>query len=308
MRRRLSVLSAGVLLLLCGGLWATPTTEWQGTDARASFPPNAARVAGRHVPNLKWARAVSREDTAPVPGGLGAGTLYKAGALRVTSRAELSTSMIVHSQGIGVSNWLFTTATNRTERTVEVVGIYLGWSASLGIFDWSCEVDHPCPNGSTGASWQWTREFNNLSCYFAPGDDGGGHMHDLLSYVNKSVRRGDGVELPAPVANWRNSVLLLNQCTGEWDMVYRHDFRAAQRDCSVDQFACGWWGPIIETFQTDPQEVIPELGFVGTALRHDRSWSVLGPAETDFTGPSAPWTLFHIQPNRSWGVGSFTTP
>jgi hypothetical protein len=102
--------------------------------------------------------------------------------------------------------------------------------------------------------------------------------------------------------------VLLNRCTGEWDMVYRHDFLAAQRDCSVDQSTCGWWGPIIGTFQADPQEVIPELRFLGTTLRYDNSWSVLGPAETDFTGPSAPWTLFHIQPNRSCGVGSFTTP
>jgi hypothetical protein len=305
MRHR-SLLSAGVLVMLCGGVAATQTTEAPATDARRRFPPNEARVKGGRVPNLKWLRAASTGSTAPVPGGLGAGTLYRAGTLRVTSRAELATSMIVHPQGIGVSNWLFTTATNRTELTVEVVGIYLGWTASLGVFDWSCQPDHPCPNGSTVPSWQWTRELNTLSCYFARGDDDGGHVHDLLSYVNKSARRGDGVELPANVANWRNSVLLVNQCTGEWDMVYRHDFRATQRDCSADQFACGWWGPIIETFQPDPQEVIPELGFVGTTLRHDRSWSMLGPAETDFTGPSAPWTLFHIQPNHSWTAGSFT--
>jgi hypothetical protein len=110
---------------------------------------------------------------------------------------------------------------------------------------------------------------------------------------------------PAPVANWRNSVLLLNHCTGEWDMVYSHNFRAAQRDCSAEQFQCGWWGPIIETFTPTPQPPIPELGFVGSALRHDNQVSPLGQADTFFSGPDVPWTLFHIDPNRSWGVGSF---
>jgi hypothetical protein len=59
----------------------------------------------------------------------------------VTSRAELYTQMIVHPNGIAVPNWIFTTATNRTELTIEVVGIYIGAIAALGVFDWSCQPD-----------------------------------------------------------------------------------------------------------------------------------------------------------------------
>jgi len=73
-------------------------------------------------------------ETPPVPGGLGAGTIYKQGALQITSRAELFTQMIVYPNGINVPNWIFTTATNRTEKTIEVVGIYIGTGASLGLF------------------------------------------------------------------------------------------------------------------------------------------------------------------------------
>ena len=56
-----------------------------------------------------------------------------------------------------------------------------------------------------------------------------------LSYINRSHRRGNGIAPPAPAPNWTNSVLLLNRCTDEWDLVYSHDFRADQRDCSDEK-------------------------------------------------------------------------
>jgi len=213
--------------------------------------------------------------------------------------------MIVHPNGIDVPNFIFTTATNRTELTVEVVGIYIGTGAALGIFDWSCLPGYPCLNGSTVPSWQWTTDFTDLSCYYRVGDDGGGHTHNLLSYVNRSHRRGNGTEPPSPVPNWTNSVLLLNRCTDEWDLVYSHVFRAAQRDCSADS-GCGWWGPIVETFNDSPQPLINELGFLGSSLRYDNKVSPLSTADTVFSQPNPPWLVFHIEPNRSWGVGSFT--
>jgi hypothetical protein len=293
------------LLVFCLYVPSEGTTppDQASVDARAAFPPSVARVGGRSLPSLKRLRVETRL-TPPVPGGLGAGTIYREGALRVTSRAELYTKMIVHPNGIDVPNWLFTTATNRTEKTVEVVAIYIGSSASLGVFDWSCSPDFPCPNGATEPSWQWTRDIVGLGCYYAAADDGGGHLHDLLTYVNRSSKRG-GDAVPAHVPNWRNAVLLLNQCTGEWDMVYRHDFRADQKDCSVGQ-DCAWWGPIIETFNDDPQPAVPELGFVGSTLRYDNSQSQLGPDDTEWSMPWTPWIVFHLDPNRSWGVGSFT--
>lgn len=298
--------SAVVIWLLYAAAGATTSQSTAGfVDARPHFPPSAAQVHGRGIPKLSTLRAGFLE-TPPVPGGIGAGTVYRQGSLQVTSRAELYTQMIVHPTGIAVPNWIFTTATNRTELTIEVVGIYIGTGAALGVFDWSCLPGYPCPNGSTGPSWQWTRDFTDLSCYYAVGDDGGGHLHNLLSYVNRSHRRGNATAPPAPVPNWTNSVLLLNHCTDEWDLVYSHDFRAAQRDCSADDFACGWWGPIIETFNDDPQPPINELGFLGSALRYDNKVSSLGPVETFFAAPSPPWILFHIVPNRSWGAGSFT--
>jgi hypothetical protein len=301
-----AVLKRLVILALSVPAFGAGQPETGFVDARQRFPPSAARAGGREVPNLARLR-VATQQTPPVPGGLGAGTVYRQGALRVTSRAELWTQMIVYPDGIAAPNWIFTTATNRTELTVEVVGIYIGTSAALGVFDWSCLPAYPCPNGETMPSWQWTQDLNGMSCYFQSGDDGGEHVHDLLSYRNRSQKRGADSMPPAPIANWRNSVLLLNACTGDWDLVYSHDFRADQRDCSADQFQCGWWGPIIETFNDTPQPPIAELGFVGSVLRYDNAVSLLGPADTFFSSPFTPWVLFHIDPNRSWGVGSYVS-
>jgi hypothetical protein len=291
-------------LYTAAGAAIAPQSTQATVDARPNFPPSAAHVGRRVVPNLAALRAGFLE-TPPVPGGIGAGTLYSQRSLRVTSRAELYTQMIVHPTGIGVANFIFTTATNRTELTIEVVGIYIGTGAALGVFDWSCLPGYRCPNGSTEPSWQWTRDLNELPCYYRAGDDGGGHVQNLLSYVNRSQRQGNDVAPPAPVENWRNSVLLLNHCTNEWDLVYSHSFRAAQKDCSVDS-SCGWWGPIIETFNDDPQPSINELGFFGSTLRYDNQVSSLSPVDTLFSLPNPPWFLFHIDPNRSWAAGSFT--
>jgi hypothetical protein len=297
--------SAVLVFSLYASAGATDPQSTQGlVDARLNFPPSAAHVGGRAVPNLAGLRAGFLK-TPPVPGGIGAGTLYNQRALQVTSRAELYTQMIVQPNGIDVPNFLFTTATNRTEKTIEVVGIYLGAGASLGIFDWSCLPDYPCSNGSAEPSWQWTRDLNQLPCYYTVGDDGGGHFHNLISYLNRSQKRGNEIAPPAPVENWRNSVLVLNHCTHEWDLVYSHGFRAAQKDCSADS-SCGWWGPIIETFNDNPQPPINELGFLGSTLRYDNQVSSMTPADTSFSPPNPPWVLFHIDPNGSWGVGSFT--
>ena len=282
---------AVVLSTLCQSAADDATDD--GVDVRRDFPPERAVVKGRAVPSLAGHPQTGMVGP-PVPGGLGAGVIYAPGALPVLSRAELYTGMIVYPEGIAVPNWLFTTATNRTEKTAEVVGIYIGTGASLGVFDWSCTADDPCPNGEVGASWQWTRDLNELGCYYASGDDGGGHARNLLYYRNRSRRHG---------TRWTNSVLLRNQCAGHWDLVYLHDFRGEQRDCSIDN-QCGWWGPILETFNDDPQPTIKELGFLDTRLRHDNEWSALAPDETGFVYPPPQWPLQHIVPNGSWTAGN----
>src|SRR5881628_1487570 len=73
---------------------------------------------------------------------------------------------------------------------------------------------YPCPNGSTGPSWQWTRDLNDLSGYYVKEDDGGSHLHDLLSYINKTQRRGkeEGRPASARARAYINSILKDARC------------------------------------------------------------------------------------------------
>ena len=143
-----------------------------------------------------------------------------------TNRAELSTQMIVHPTGIDVPDWIFTTATNRTEKTVEVVGIYIGADASLGVFDWSCSVEDPCPSGSIVPDWQWTRDLTELPCYYAMADDGGGHVvHESAPSGSRKPWRIRSSNPPAARAVYTGSSSRPS---------YRANSRIASRSGSID--------------------------------------------------------------------------
>ena len=262
----------------------------------------------RSLTELRKENAMMRglmPDDMPVPGGVGAGILYKNGSLQVLDSAQLHTKLFVHPNGLnpsGYLDWLFTPATNRTDSPVEVVGIYRSKQeqGSLGIYGRSCSEAYPCPNGSTVNDWQRFWLFSELECNMTEMVDQGGHLQTIIQYANNSEKLDQ--ENP-PL--WRNRVYLWNFCTEEWDLLYEHQYRENKRDCSLDNITCGWWGPILETFGDYPQPQINELGFQDTLLYHDGTWSELSPSETTFEEPVSPWILFHLDPNRGYGVGNY---
>jgi hypothetical protein len=69
------------LLYIATGTTA-PQSPAGSADSRTQFPPSAAQVHGRRVPKLSTLRSGSFE-TPPIPGGIGAGTLYRQGSLQV---------------------------------------------------------------------------------------------------------------------------------------------------------------------------------------------------------------------------------
>ena len=57
---------------------------------------------------------------------------------------------------------------------------------------------------------------------------------------------------------------------------------------------------------------IGELGYEDALLYHDGTWSILAPPETQFRDPEnpswgslTPWQLFHLESNRSYGLGNW---
>jgi len=312
--------SPGTLLeLTSGGCFSIrdvrgkPIKQQQKLAASPVTPPSLLELRRQRLMKPGF-RAL--QGDMPPPGGIGVGTTYRVGAIQANDSSELHTKMFVQPGGINPSNsgldWLFTTATNRTQQGVEVAGIYFQNSpnGSLGIFDWSCSSNSPCdvaPEPVTGPSWIWVTDFTNLTCNIKRTLDQGGHLQNVIQYVNKTSKLNNDTP---PL--WKNAVFLWNSCDNKWDLVWEHRYKSDQADCSTDN-GCGglgWWGPILETFASESGEEFPEineLGFEQSAILHDGIWSDLSPAETNFDYPAFPWMLFHLDSNRGYGVGNHVT-
>jgi hypothetical protein len=283
----------------------SPTETTQTSESALSARNN--RNARLSPPNLKTQRkehrherphveksTSSRISDSPVPGGLGAGVSFQTGALKVQQSATLYTHMVVYPEGLGqLPNWLYTTSTNRTEKGVEVVGMYINGPGAIGVFDWSCSVEDPCSNGSTSPSWIWAHDFASQPCQIANLKDGRGIEHESMYYANTTRLVGD---------TWTNEVTFWNYCTNDWDLVYSHNYHGSQKDCSFDS-SCGWWGPIIENFfPLDDTTPLPELGFFETSLVHDGTSSRLPESETSWSAPPTNWDVCYRFANSSWST------
>jgi hypothetical protein len=137
--------------------------------------------------------------------------------------------------------------------------------------------------------------------------DQGGHAQKQLYYANHSDRLDNG---SPPL--WKSAVYVWNYCDSAWDLAWEHSYRQDKLDCSVAGSTCAWWGPSIEIFGDAMYPQIGELGYEDALLYHDGTWSQLAPPETQFRDPTnpswgalTPWQLFHVQPNRSYGVGNW---
>ena len=127
-------------------------------DTRSEFlPADAQRTGLQGIEKL-------------VPGRIAVGTAYSPNQLVALNSGRLHTRMFVYPGGIqpdGPLPFIFTTATSRVNRGLEIVGIYKGGRADagqLGLYAWPCLPDYPCPDGETDPGWQWFRDFSTLNC------------------------------------------------------------------------------------------------------------------------------------------------
>lgn len=274
-----------------------------GTKAFSKKLPDLADL--RRQQRLK---VETKSNDPPIPdsgqAGVAAGITYATGQLQALETAALYTKMFIHPDGIdptlATGDWyLFTVATNRTEKCVEFYALYWDDTQNLGLFDWSCSPEYPCQDGMTGPSHQKILDFSDSECNMTQLVDGDCNLQTAVYYANIS-RKLDNQDPPL----WENVVYLWNYCTESWDEFYSHEFRANQKDCSLDS-SCGWWGPILETPGNMP--MIKTLGFQDTRLIHDGTVSELTRGEAYFTTPPAQWPLLYRDQNRSFTVGNYTT-
>jgi len=269
-------------------------------DIRQEFPANEVTTAS--LQTLRGGQAPAGTPD-PNPGDW-AGTTYENGDLAALTQGSLYTVMAIHGDGIAnlpTSGWVFTTSTNRTEKGVEVVGVYDPGSylkGKIGIFDWSCSASYPCTGGYTSPAWIWQYDFSSFNCNITTETNGSTHYRKFM-YYNNSATKKDSQNPPL----WENKVLLWNYCGSTWNTIYTHQYRVNQVDCRNG--TCGWWGPILEIPTSGTETTMWELGFKDTWLLHDGTWSALPESETDFSGPLAPWQLFYRVANRTWFMGNW---
>lgn len=283
-----------------GTLWE-PYTEVCADvrDVREEFLPSQATQSN------------NKDDLVdlPVPGGMAVGTTYR--ELPALDSGRLHTKMFVHPDGLqqdGDLPLLYTTSTSRVHHGLEVIGIY--WRnyvnfGRLGLWAWPCLPDYPCPDGKTSPGWQFLTAFSNVPCNITHDVDQGGHAQKVLYYANHT----DKLDNETPPL-WKSAMYLWNYCDGAWDLAWEHTYREDKVDCSIEGSGCGWWGPSLETFGDDPYPQIAELGYEDSLLFHDGEWSELRWPEAGFRDPAewatnTPWQLFHLDPNRSYGVGNW---
>ena len=277
--------------------------------------PNLAELRRAYGHPMLTGGGVPRVKTdMPVPGGIGTGITYTVGQLQATRGANLSATMYVQPNGLNPStrglDWLFNTATNRTDDTLEIVAIYnQAGPGSLGVFDWSCSGAWPCAGNVTTPSWMYSTPMSALSCYITQTKDKGGFAESAMQYRN--MTSGDGA------GNWLNTAFLRNYCGNTWDIIYSHAYAGTLMDCSLNN-SCGWWGPIFETFPSTSGGGIPAInrvGFAALILNHNNMSSKLTdngingvPGLTSFSYPISPWRLYFINPNRDYVAGNYVAP
>jgi hypothetical protein len=269
-------------------------------------------VQGDFLPQPQKLTAVHSD--APVPaGGMAAGIAYTPEQLVARDSGRLHTRMFVYPDGLerdaALPFWLYATATSRIDDGLELLAMYSEDQAAgyLGLYAWTCLPDFPCPNGDTARDWQWSRAMPELSCNITHVVDQGGHAQKQLYYANHSDRL-DNASPPL----WKSAVYLWNYCDSAWDLAWEHLYRQDKDDCSVPGATCAWWGPSIEIFGEVMYPQVGELGYEESLLYHDGTWSLLAPPETQFRDPTnpswgalTPWQVFHLEPNRSYGVGNW---
>lgn len=264
--------------------------------------PNLAELRSeRHHAMLPSRLAAA--STVPASNGIGTGITYQPGQLPATQGATLSATMIIDEFGLEPStdglDWIITTATNRTQDSLEIAAIYnQGNPGVLGIFDWSCSETSPCDGGITDPAWTFTMDMSNLSCNKPVYRMHDGLRHQLMNYRNVTLQTAGG---------WTNNAYLWDVCGRSWDWIYTHDYTGPLEDCSINN-DCAWWGPIIEAFPAangDPLPQIDQLGFQDVRLVADNGIAHMTAASptNGFTYPPAPWQLLFLDTHHNFTVG-----
>ncbi len=263
----------------------------------------------------------------PIPQGIAdAGTMYLNDQLPVTYSATFRAYLRVYPENIAYE-WdndpeevagYYITATNRTQKGVEFLfriresqgdpAEENGW---FQIYDWSCITDWPCDNGFPGVpgtnafvrAWR----LDAVPCWYEMLNANDHYTN--LTYYRNSTWIVEPRNPPADPPLWRNSVSLYNYCTGQYDVIYSHDYAYNQSICAFTH-DCGGWAGIAERFPATSQKppVMLRQEFSQQELDYDAQTTRLRPWNSYFIDPSAgapQWTVYAHWDHDWWGAGTY---
>jgi hypothetical protein len=234
--------------------------------------------------------ALEKEETPPVPGGVGYGVFYNNAFKSAFAQGTSLYFEIVcpPSPGGNVNTWLYLTGMNRAGRSVEAfVSYFAQTEPRFKVFDWA-RTDH----------WQTDIPFGNLGNYLG------------ITYAHGAAYQTLGVwntTYQISSSQWRNQAFLYNRAAGRWDLFYRYDYAATQAEQTG-----GWigsWAPIVETFQS-PYVNTNRLGALRTMLISRNSsgawgsWQLLSAANSYIRTDNVGFHVVFLDPNYALVVES----
>lgn len=238
-------------------------------------------IEGLPDKEAKFAMEEPPGERPPVPGGVGYGVMYNDGAYPFDQSTGLY-FYIVTPRAVGGNSqtWFYLTATNRSVKGVEAFVSYYAQSAPVfKVFDWAKTGD---------AQWALAIPYENLGDYRIP------YQVDSREYETLYV--ANWTELLSGTT-WRNRVLLYNRSQGSYDLVYSYDYALASNDQQKYQF----WGPIVETFQSYPNDT-NEVGFFEASLWQDGAGHSLTANQTHIRVDDQGFQSVYLVPNSSFIV------
>jgi hypothetical protein len=234
--------------------------------------------------------ALEREETPPVPGGVGYGVFFNAAFKSAFAQGTSLYFEIVcpTSPGGNVNTWLYLTGMNRAGRGIEAfVSYFAQTEPHFKVFDWA-RTDH----------WQTDIPFGNLGSYLGT-TSAHGTSYQTLGVWNSTYQISS--------SQWRNEALLYNRAAGRWDLFYRYDYTGTQAEQTG-----GWigsWGPIVETFQS-PYVNTNRFGALSTMLISRNSsgawgsWQLLSAANSYIRTDNVGFFQVFLDPNYAFVVDS----
>lgn len=253
-----NISSIAKLLLLTVALYS-PSASAQIKDRRSAVGEESSAYWAKHPGAIQFLERYKNShprhghkkgQPTEVPGGVGYGYFYWYYALLWTNSSILDYYIITPDEAGGnLQTWQYLTSTCRSPLGTEsLISYFAQEGATFMVYDWA-RTDH----------WQTSVVLpGHNTQYLSMRPDEFANVRQMCHVRNGTFYQG----FSSGMHQWRNQVLLFDFDRGDWDLVYSYNYATTNRDGALysTNSGAGYWGPIVETFQTNFENLNP-IGF-----------------------------------------------